>query len=72
MVTKIFQIYIKYSQWTQNIATIYNLRPSKIYSNCHFWFENKPSGDPEQQQELSGGLRHKASFTVLLRGFGKI
>jgi uncharacterized protein affecting Mg2+/Co2+ transport len=25
-------------------------RPSKIYSNWDFWFENKPSGNPDQEK----------------------
>jgi hypothetical protein len=30
----------------QNTSTISNLRPSKIYPNWDFWFDNKPSGSP--------------------------
>jgi hypothetical protein len=26
---------------------IFNRRPSKIYPNRDFWFENKPSGNPD-------------------------
>jgi hypothetical protein len=26
-------------------------RPSKIYPNWEFWYENKPSGNPEQQSQ---------------------
>jgi hypothetical protein len=28
------------------MQTFSNLRPSKIYPNWYFWFENKPSGNP--------------------------
>jgi hypothetical protein len=31
---------------------ISNLRPSKIYSNWDFWFENKPSGNPTYDLDL--------------------
>jgi hypothetical protein len=34
-------------------------RPSKIYPNLKFWFENKPSGNP-------GLLLNHPSFTVKL------
>jgi hypothetical protein len=27
-----------------------NLRPSKIYPNWNFWFENKPSGNPDHDR----------------------
>jgi hypothetical protein len=39
-VCKIFQMAIK-------CTTFSNLRPSKIYPNWYFWFETKPSGNPE-------------------------
>jgi hypothetical protein len=38
---------IKYSRGPENISTISNLRSSKIYPNWDFWFENKPSGNPD-------------------------
>jgi hypothetical protein len=28
------------------ISTFFNIRPSKIYPNLDFWFENKPFGNP--------------------------
>jgi hypothetical protein len=37
---------IKYSKWSLNIPTFTIQRPSKIYPNSDFWFENKPSGNP--------------------------
>jgi hypothetical protein len=43
---KISQMSIKYSKWPQTISTFSNLRPSQIYPNRDFWFENKPSGNP--------------------------
>jgi hypothetical protein len=52
---------IKYTKWPQNISNgrkidqmvkkyiiFSNLSPSKIYPNLDFWFENKPSGNPEE------------------------
>jgi hypothetical protein len=30
------------------MSTFSNLRRSKIYPNWCFWFENKPSGDPDK------------------------
>jgi hypothetical protein len=56
---KIYQMAVKYFQWPQNISNgrkidqvlikiprFYNARPTKIYPNWNFWFENKPSGNP--------------------------
>jgi hypothetical protein len=37
---------LKYSKWSYNVSTISNLRPTTIYPNWDFWFENKPSGNP--------------------------
>jgi hypothetical protein len=37
---KIDQMVIKYSRFSIT-------RPSKIYPNWDFWFENKPSGNPD-------------------------
>jgi hypothetical protein len=31
----------------KNIPTFYIPRPTKIYPKLDFWFENKPSGNPE-------------------------
>jgi hypothetical protein len=30
-------------------------RPSKIYPNLYFWFENKPSGNPAANRRLCNG-----------------
>jgi hypothetical protein len=35
----------KYSEWSYNITTFSIPRPSKLYPNWDFWFENKPSGN---------------------------
>jgi hypothetical protein len=37
---------IKYFKWSKNIPTFPVPRPSKIYPNWDFWFENRPSGNP--------------------------
>jgi hypothetical protein len=42
---KIYQMVEKYFKWPENIPTLSNLRPSKIYPNWNFLFENKPSGN---------------------------
>jgi hypothetical protein len=49
-----YQMVIKYPKSPLNIPNghkIYQhfsiyVRPSKIYPNWNFWFENKPSGNP--------------------------
>jgi hypothetical protein len=56
---KMYQMNTKCTKWSLNIPnvgkifpmgtkyTIFsNWRPSKIYPNWEFWFENKPSGNP--------------------------
>jgi hypothetical protein len=43
---KVYPKAVIYSKWTKNIQSFSNLRPSKIYPNWDFWFENKPSGNP--------------------------
>jgi hypothetical protein len=35
-----------------NIIPTYIPRPSKIYSNWDFWYENTPSGDTGEMVEL--------------------
>jgi hypothetical protein len=48
---------IKYPKCMQYIPNGYkkltfsNLRLSKIYTNLDFWFENKPSGNPELKEK---------------------
>jgi hypothetical protein len=41
---------MKYTKWPQNIPNGHKIyiiaRPSKIYPNWDFWFENMPSGNP--------------------------
>jgi hypothetical protein len=36
----------KYTKWPYNVPTPSMARPSKIYPNSDFWFENIPSGNP--------------------------
>jgi hypothetical protein len=35
------------------MPTPFIARPSKIYPNLHFWFENKPSGSTATGQKLA-------------------
>jgi hypothetical protein len=42
----IYKMAIIYSKWPQNIPIFFISRPSKIYTNLDFRFENKPSGNP--------------------------
>jgi hypothetical protein len=46
MARNLYQMAVKYSKWSKNIPTFSIPKPSKIYPNCDFWFENKPSGNP--------------------------
>jgi hypothetical protein len=38
------------------------LRPSKIYPNWDFWFENKPSGNPEFRRVVLQGFLLATKF----------
>jgi hypothetical protein len=37
-------------------------RPSKIYPNLDFWFENKPSGNPAPKDNNSGLGKLRSTF----------
>jgi hypothetical protein len=37
---KIYQMAVIYSKWSWNVPTFIIPRPSKIYQNLDFWFEN--------------------------------
>jgi hypothetical protein len=41
-----YQMTIKCTKQLKNIPTLSIPRPSKIYPNWYFWFENMPSGNP--------------------------
>jgi hypothetical protein len=43
---KLYQMATKYTKWPYNVPTPSMARPSKIYPNSDFWFENIPSGNP--------------------------
>jgi hypothetical protein len=43
----------KYSEWSYNITTSSIPRPSKLYPNWDFWFENKPSGNPGEKARFT-------------------
>jgi uncharacterized protein (DUF2249 family) len=44
---KIYQMSRVYSKCPQNISNFSIPRPSNIYPNWYFWFENLPSGNPD-------------------------
>jgi hypothetical protein len=44
---KIYQLAVKYYKCTYNIATFSIPKPSKIYTDWDFWFENIPSSNPK-------------------------
>jgi hypothetical protein len=60
MNTQMHQMVIKNPKCSENIPNghkIYQhfpiyVRPSKIYPNCDFWFENKPSGNPASKVRI--------------------
>jgi hypothetical protein len=49
-------------QWTINIPTSSIARPSKIYPNWDFRFENKPSGNPAGARVSGKSYDRKAIF----------
>jgi hypothetical protein len=50
---KLYQMALKLSKWSLNIPTFSIPRPSKIYPDWDFWFENKLSGNPASQQSTN-------------------
>jgi hypothetical protein len=50
-VCTLYQFALKCAKWSQNIQTVSSQRPSKIYPNRDFWFENKPSGKPGRKPQ---------------------
>jgi hypothetical protein len=48
---------VKYSKLSHNITTFSNPRPSKVYPRWDFWFEHKPSGNPEVVSHAKSGLK---------------
>jgi hypothetical protein len=49
---KIYQMAVIYSKWPPTILNIFIPRPSKIYPNLDFWFENLPSGNRDLKSRL--------------------
>jgi hypothetical protein len=54
-----------------NSSAFSNLRPSKINPNWDFWFENKPSGNPEIESlakttEASEMIQFKSIFDKMV------
>jgi hypothetical protein len=54
-VVKKYQMAVKYTKRPQNIPTSSIARPSKIYPDWDFWFENIPSGNPDYSFIRIGG-----------------
>jgi hypothetical protein len=44
---------VKQTRWPFNIPTFSTARPSKIYLNRNFWFENIPSGNAGKDKKVS-------------------
>jgi hypothetical protein len=53
---KMYQTNTKCTKWTQNVPNEHKMYQMdiKIYPNCHFWFENKPSGSHGWADEWHG------------------
>jgi hypothetical protein len=47
-----YQMAIKYTKWPLRIPAFSILRASKINPNWDFWFENKPSGNPDRVPKI--------------------
>jgi hypothetical protein len=59
----------------QNTPTFSILKPSKIYPNWDFWFENIPSGNPTSvtsSRKLSKMTKYGALHTYLVKIFIRI
>jgi hypothetical protein len=56
---KIYPMAVKSTKWSYNLPTSSTARPSKIYANLDFWFENIPSGNPAfLPKEISAATSH--------------
>jgi hypothetical protein len=51
---KIYQMAVVYSKSPLNTPTFSIQRPSNIYPNWDFWFENIPSGNPDRRYATHG------------------
>jgi hypothetical protein len=61
---KIYQMTVKYFKWLLNIPALSILRPSEIYPNWYFWFENVPSGNPGQNHSWILVLGQVATLNI--------
>jgi hypothetical protein len=62
----------KYTKWPYNIPTFSILRPSKIYPNRDFWFENIPSGNPGTNCSRPTRLHYSDNFCLALNYVGHV
>jgi hypothetical protein len=53
---KIYLMDGKFTQWPQNMPTSSVARPSKIFPNWDFRFENIPSGNPVHIEEKTNSV----------------
>jgi hypothetical protein len=54
----------------RKIPILYIPRPSKIYPNRDFWFENKPSGNTAVRRKKIGKKKKKPPHKVRKEGSG--
>jgi hypothetical protein len=58
MAVNVPKMAVIYSKRPYNIPTYFIPRPSKIYRNLDFWFENIPSGNPGHFLENDGSIKN--------------
>jgi hypothetical protein len=50
---KIYQMAITCTKWPQNKTTSSIIRPTRIYPNHDFWFENIPTGNHDEGANIT-------------------